>query len=101
MCVYACVCVCVCVCMLVSVRVHVYVKVCVCVYVFFSHIIITLLSFNFCCFVSFLLTSNLHLDSLFLPARDLDKLREEFWHQQMKIDEMNFLKQSLDAEGIL
>ena len=65
----------------------------------FSHI--TLLSLIFCCFVSFLLTSNLHLHSLFLPARDLDKLREEFWHQQMKIDEMNFLKQSLDAEGML
>ncbi|KAK7507177.1 hypothetical protein BaRGS_00001112 [Batillaria attramentaria] len=32
--------------------------------------------------------------------RDLEKLREEFWHQQMKIDEMNFLKQELDIEDI-
>lgn len=32
--------------------------------------------------------------------RDLEKLREEFWHQQMKIDEMNFLKQELGVEDV-
>lgn len=32
--------------------------------------------------------------------RDLEKLREEFWHQQMKIDEINFLKQELGVEDV-
>ena len=46
------------------------------------------------------LTSSLHQDSISILVRDLQKLREEFWHQQMKIDEMNFLKQELTIEGM-
>ncbi|KAK7111519.1 hypothetical protein V1264_011134 [Littorina saxatilis] len=33
-------------------------------------------------------------------ARDLEKLRDEFWHQQMKVDEMNFLRKEMDVEDI-
>lgn len=33
-------------------------------------------------------------------ARDLEKLRQEFWHQQMKIDEMNFLKKQMETEDV-
>jgi hypothetical protein len=37
-----------------------------------------------------------------LAERDLQKLKEEFWHQQMKIDELNFMKKDMDAlEGTL
>ncbi|XP_025106175.1 alpha-2-macroglobulin receptor-associated protein-like isoform X2 [Pomacea canaliculata] len=32
--------------------------------------------------------------------QDLEKLREEFWHQQMKIDELNFLKNELGIEDV-
>ena len=32
--------------------------------------------------------------------RDLQKLKEEFWHQQMKIDEMNILKSELNVMDI-
>ena len=32
--------------------------------------------------------------------RDLQKLKEEFWHQQMKIDEMNILKSELNIPNV-
>ncbi|XP_076455833.1 alpha-2-macroglobulin receptor-associated protein-like [Babylonia areolata] len=33
-------------------------------------------------------------------GRDLEKLREEFWHQQMKIDELSFLKRQMEVEDV-